>query len=398
MTENVNASPQAYIAARQAYESLPLAARQLLVDKGFSISIGATMSKALARKDGTPAAAFGNVTDEDRYAAQFFDKENRIVLAETSKNSDGQYQANQLPSLLREEVGEVVDHSQATHLSDQDSFRKALDKDVSAMPLDVRNRYHHYILPSQGGPGELFSTEFSLLTRQDNKDFSFSRYNDIHRYFKNSELAARDLLSSVIDSQQQNRLSQLDNQAALIPPVQKVLVPGSMDSLVEKSLKNIALGEGGNQDAINQVSRDFWPLDFKTRTEVSERLGWALGTSVNDGPGLKVTKDLIDNVRLMTFRPVRSSNPNERLNSVGIQSPVVENYNSSDKHFRTVQEEVMNLPPKVYDYLQNNHWIVATAKTILEGAPDIDKKSNEPTDIRLQVERLRSGHRNRCAK
>lgn len=381
VTENVNASPAAYIAARQEYEKLPLATRQLLVDKGFSISIGETMSKALSRKDGTPDPAFGNVADEDRYAAQFFSKENRIVLAETSKGSDGKYQPNQLASLLREEVGEVVDRSQTNRFSAQDSFLKALDNDVSAMPLEIRNRYHRYIVPSQDGPGELFSTEFSLLTRTDNKDFSFSRYNDINRYFKNSENAARALLGSVLPPEQQRRLDQLDKQAAVIPQAQKSVVPGSIDSLAETALKNLALGESGNQDALNQVGRDLWKLDYKSRTELSQRLQWTLGTSVNGGPGVELTKDVIDNVRSMTFYPVESSNPNEKIHPVQIPSPVVENYNSTDAHFKTVQNEAQNLPPKVYNYLQDHNWVIATAHTILEGAPDIDKNSTEPTDV-----------------
>lgn len=380
VTENINSSSGSYSQLRQEYERLPLSVRQMLVDKRFVVAIAETMSKAQPdrEKESNFNPLFGGKSEPDRFAAQSIASEHRIVLAERSKASDGQYHANAIGPLLREQVGAAVERYMGSgQLSKSEAFRGALLKDLEQMPQEIRNRYHRYIVPAQDGPAALFAIEFALLTRSTNGDLALEREGEIHRYFKQTGAVVRELLGADL-SEQQQCLNSLEKDAEMITAPLHLSAADSIEAMARQALSGIAKGQTGDQNSFKPVAATLGKLDYRQRIKLAERLSWILGTSTDNGPGLKIERDVIGSIRSMSFIPVGLGDGQENIQAVEILSPLVENYNASDEFFRRVVAEVERLPPKVSDYLYAHRWVIASAHTMLEGAPDLDRRYEQP--------------------
>lgn len=161
--ESVGASAEFQKRMREEFDSLPSSVRKLLADKGMTVVVADNMVDAAPDlKDEHPRGWPAGTTFANEDGAFRPDKR-EIIVAETFKNNAGQdIRSNRADGVLRHETGHAVDAALDNYSQEAD-FKAAYDKDVAAMPKDVRAKLEYLLQPDGAGEQETFAEVFGAI-------------------------------------------------------------------------------------------------------------------------------------------------------------------------------------------------------------------------------------------
>jgi hypothetical protein len=161
--KNIGASADFAQHVRDQTDSLPAPIRKLLADQGMTVIATDKMPDAAPDiKDEHPRGWPPGTTMANEDGAFRPDKR-AILVAETFVAQDGkETHTDRAEGVLRHETGHAVDAA-LDNFSQSDAFKAAYDKDVAAMPDDVKKKLE-YLLQSDGaGAQECFAEVFASI-------------------------------------------------------------------------------------------------------------------------------------------------------------------------------------------------------------------------------------------
>jgi hypothetical protein len=161
--ENVGASAAFAQQMRAQMDTLPAGVRKLLADNGMTVMVTDEMvDGAPDLKDEHPRGWPKGTTFANEDGAFRPDKR-LIMVAETFEELDGKIvRSDRAEGVIRHETGHAVDAALNNYSQDKD-FKTAYDKDVAAMPADVKKKLDYLLQPDGAGEQETFAEVFAAL-------------------------------------------------------------------------------------------------------------------------------------------------------------------------------------------------------------------------------------------
>lgn len=161
--ENIGASSAFAQHIRDEMDALPAPVRKLLVDKGMAVIVADRMPDAAPDIKAEHPRGWPPGTTMANEDGAFRPDKRAILVAETFLDKDGkETHSDRAEGVMRHETGHAVDAA-LDNFSQSAAFKAEYDKDVAAMPDDVKKKLEYLLQADGAGAQETFAEVFAAL-------------------------------------------------------------------------------------------------------------------------------------------------------------------------------------------------------------------------------------------